>query len=322
MNRTNFETQALQIKDISRSFGKLIMPIEAQNNMMRAINLSADIGKYYQDMFNKIDFSPMYENILQSQRMLQNVFNSEMMSNINQINHEMQKALGNLRFTEFQTSFFKDVNLQITNVKINSLLTNVVVKYPSYDQHTEAEEKEEAVEKFNYDVLKKAVNQAIIDNDVLTRNEFEETVHEIVETIRSLKESSIIKEILLFILMTILTFVINTYVLQPTAHYIQSEYFSKNKSEVIQKISKSSIHLDIEIDYLKDKRFVSSEILALRETHRINSRIVGTLEFGDVARVIYKKRNWTMVEYYDEENNEIITGWVLTRYLKKFKLTR
>lgn len=74
---------------------------------------------------------------------------------------------------------------------------------------------------------------------------------------------------------------------------------------------------DAKDELLKGYGYVSAEKLIMRRTNRVKSRAVHTLEFGQVVKIINKNRNWTLVEYEDDE--DIIQGWVFTQYISKFK---
>jgi len=74
---------------------------------------------------------------------------------------------------------------------------------------------------------------------------------------------------------------------------------------------------DVRDEFLKIYGYVSTDKLIMRQTNKVKSRALLTLEFGQVVRIIYKDRNWTLVEY--ESDEDVIQGWVFTRYISKFK---
>ncbi len=71
-------------------------------------------------------------------------------------------------------------------------------------------------------------------------------------------------------------------------------------------------------DILKEYRFVTADYLNVRVNTSTSSRSVYRLEFGQVVRIINKDKNWTFIEYSDDENIDI-KGWVYSRYLSSFK---
>lgn len=70
-------------------------------------------------------------------------------------------------------------------------------------------------------------------------------------------------------------------------------------------------------EFMKIYAYVSTDKLIMRQSNKVKSRALHSLEFGQVVRIIHKDRNWTLVEYEDDDN--IIQGWVFTRYISKFK---
>ena len=63
-------------------------------------------------------------------------------------------------------------------------------------------------------------------------------------------------------------------------------------------------------------RFVSTDVLFVRSNKSIKSYKIGELKYGDVVTVLNKSKNWTLVEY--SENDCYIKGWVFTRYISRF----
>ena len=74
---------------------------------------------------------------------------------------------------------------------------------------------------------------------------------------------------------------------------------------------------DVRDELLKVYGYVSTDSLIMRQSNKVRSRAVHTLNFGQVIKIIHKDRNWTLVEY--ESDEDVIRGWVFTRYISKFK---
>lgn len=74
--------------------------------------------------------------------------------------------------------------------------------------------------------------------------------------------------------------------------------------------------IDARAEILKTYAHVSTDHLVIRQSNKVKSRALYTLGFGQVIRIIHKERKWTLVEYETEEN--VIRGWVFTRYISKF----
>lgn len=84
----------------------------------------------------------------------------------------------------------------------------------------------------------------------------------------------------------------------------------------------NTLNINIESKDVRDKLlkiygYVSTDKLIIRQTNKVKSRALYTLEFGQVVRIIHKDRNWTLVEY--ESDEDVIRGWVFTRYVSRFR---
>ena len=83
------------------------------------------------------------------------------------------------------------------------------------------------------------------------------------------------------------------------------------ENEIPKRIDQKSI--------LENLRFVTTDVLNVRGRNYQKSDLIGKLYFGDVVRIVRKKKNWTLVKFEDKENELEIQGWVFSRYLKKFR---
>ena len=72
-------------------------------------------------------------------------------------------------------------------------------------------------------------------------------------------------------------------------------------------------------DILNTYRFVSCDNLNVRSKNTINSAVIYCLNKGDVVKIINKQKNWTKIEYKNDDETISVTGWVFTRYISKFK---
>lgn len=91
----------------------------------------------------------------------------------------------------------------------------------------------------------------------------------------------------------------------------------QNRQESIRFIKKSPPVFFLE-QQLNLHRFVTVDVLNVRISPKRSSERIGEVYFGQTVRVVQKKRNWTFVEYIDEDD-AVCTGWVYTRHLKQFK---
>lgn len=103
--------------------------------------------------------------------------------------------------------------------------------------------------------------------------------------------------------------------------------FNTSATKVVEKNIKVEVNniLNVNVDSDEEKnqilnkyRYVNTNELIIRKNKSVNSKPLYTLEFGQVVKLLYKNKNWTLIEYTDDENN-IIQGWVFTRYISRFK---
>lgn len=90
----------------------------------------------------------------------------------------------------------------------------------------------------------------------------------------------------------------------------------KKETKAIIKTIKNGNHESNAID--KQYRFVSATRLHVREKPKTDSAIIATATLGKVVSVDYKKQGWAKISYLDE-NEDVVTGWVLLRYVSIFK---
>ncbi|WP_129128098.1 SH3 domain-containing protein [Geomonas oryzae] len=64
--------------------------------------------------------------------------------------------------------------------------------------------------------------------------------------------------------------------------------------------------------------FVSATRLHVREKPRTDAAIIATPTLGEVVNVDHTENSWDKISYYDKQN-ELVTGWVLHRYISNFK---
>ena len=158
-----------------------------------------------------------------------------------------------------------------------------------------------------------------IINDCLEKSGFyanqisiQNSINNLTNMVYKLKES-FLQKILIAVIVTIICNVI----IMPVLKNIE-KYFTKNNKEIAKLIKKEVNNTYSNKTILTHFRFVKAECLNVRNSSSIKSMVVGKLYFGQVVRIIYKNKNWTLIEYISENEEIHIKGWVFTRYLQKF----
>ena len=86
---------------------------------------------------------------------------------------------------------------------------------------------------------------------------------------------------------------------------------NKPVTAIIKKAERQGPHLPAEY------RIVTASKLNVRERPDKDSDIRGKLSVGDLVMIKKEKKNWSLVEYSNEETRVKIQGWVFTCYLRK-----
>jgi hypothetical protein len=97
-----------------------------------------------------------------------------------------------------------------------------------------------------------------------------------------------------------------------------SQLPEKARVKIVQKIA-NNIFINVGIHQEDRRQFsvvIKDELPAFRSNRRDSGKI-GSLTAGQVVTVKSRKRNWAQVEWKDANSQEMRTGWVFIRYLKK-----
>lgn len=121
--------------------------------------------------------------------------------------------------------------------------------------------------------------------------------------------------ILHFILMTLFTLScgVTVNLITPT---IQDYLFNSSKNDK-QKVHDIKNLITVGVNK-HQMRFITKNIVYLREKPSQKSSIIDELTLGQIVVVQSKNKNWIEVSY-QYESGEVVQGWVFTRYTERFK---
>ena len=85
-----------------------------------------------------------------------------------------------------------------------------------------------------------------------------------------------------------------------------------------KEITRSAAEL-YDAEELDGCRFVYATRLHVRSDGSIKAEIIDSLTMGKIVRVIQRVKRWTEVKYIHNTTGEIATGWVFSRYLRRFE---
>jgi hypothetical protein len=102
------------------------------------------------------------------------------------------------------------------------------------------------------------------------------------------------------------------------------DFVVKQKLEAANNSSEKAVKLaaresGVPTHVIENFRFVSAQRLDVRQNGRMRSPTVGFLRFGQPVEVLKKDGDWTLVHHSDSETDTAIQGWVLSRYLKRYR---
>lgn len=92
----------------------------------------------------------------------------------------------------------------------------------------------------------------------------------------------------------------------------------KPKREQINAIKREAVE-NYDLKELSDFRFVTADILNVRQKGTVNSKCLDKIHFGQVVKILKKGRHWSYIQYANDNSGEEIQGWVFNRYLDKVK---
>lgn len=95
---------------------------------------------------------------------------------------------------------------------------------------------------------------------------------------------------------------------------IYSNWAQQPATQII-KIIKNEIKSTNEKDIYREIRIVKENGLQVKRSNRRDSQTIGDLNIGEIVEITTKKKNWSRIKII--KGNEIIEGWVYTRYLQK-----
>ncbi len=155
------------------------------------------------------------------------------------------------------------------------------------------------------------------DSSKKESNSLEDIIENLLDEIRNIKDP-LLQKILINLLYPLIISIIVAFITPIADHHIKS-YINSDK-RILKKELNSRINPSIHNkNILKSIRYVSADILHVRASASAKAKSIGYLYFSDIALILDKKKNWTLIEWNDPENNTRITGWVFSRYLTKFK---
>ncbi|WP_139491187.1 SH3 domain-containing protein [Brevibacillus dissolubilis] len=170
-------------------------------------------------------------------------------------------------------------------------------------KESHAKETNESTERFSADDIEqmKELFKSVLEESGLLSNQA--TIKEGVDNLVKEQKKAQLINFIMGIIVNILSFYIT--LLLPVSPITEPNQISTNESVTV-----------VNKEYLQ-YGFVTSKSLVLRQGAHHKSRSIGELTQGTIVKIIERKKDWTLVEWKEDEAS--ISGWVYTRYVTKFK---
>lgn len=239
---------------------------------------------------------------------------------LNKANNFRGDALANIGIAKASLSFESVIKSNLIGLnKIDFDLINFDQLNDIYKEYEEDEEdaSDQEIETVNLQQIKQIVHTKIDESGLLVKNHFEDAINKLIEVAKGFPNSKTGRFLRAFIINMIFN-ILFAYAVSPAIDH-SIEHITGNNTQIVKEIKQSVKQSQVPYKILNNRRFVIKDQLYVRQTNKVNSRLIGELKFGEVVTVIEKKRNWTLVEYIDEEQGIFIKGWTHTRYLERFK---
>ena len=163
-----------------------------------------------------------------------------------------------------------------------------------------------------------SLSDQIIHNSSLNKsNSLEDSINNLINEIQLQRDPWTQKLLMWFIFPLII--VACASVINPVVDHNIKPYLNSDKRSIVKEL-KSTVNSTIDNKMLLSSlRYVSANTLNVRSSASNKSEIIGYLYFSSAILVIEKRKSWTLVEWNDPDTDAQLTGWVFSRYLKKFQ---
>ncbi|MFC4558388.1 SH3 domain-containing protein [Virgibacillus kekensis] len=168
---------------------------------------------------------------------------------------------------------------------------------------------------YTRDEVQDIVNKALHESNILIQQNSTE-INSLISEVKKYQQQPLYQQVLINLICGIILFLATPFM--QTVQDSITNIMVENKVRVLKVIKAEYQSLILDNKEQLHYRIVSTDKMIVRITKKKNSDPVGQVNFGTVVEVLYKNKNWTLIEY-ENENEQIVTGWVYTRYLEKLK---
>ena len=163
------------------------------------------------------------------------------------------------------------------------------------------------------------IGEEIISNAVQSQSEnIVQAIEKLITEVKSQKDP-LIQRVLIQLIYPIVLYLLFAFV-NPYADFHVKNYLNKTEKKQISKQINTAVIRHVQYrEVLNTFRYVTADVLSVRQNKNRSSILIGYLYFGQSVKILEKQKNWTKVRWVDDTEGNSIKGWVFTRYLKRFK---
>lgn len=237
--------------------------------------------------------------------------------------HEMSKQL-----VDSYNDMLKEVNLSavrslqpiskdlvsLNSIRFDNIMSEIEIAHePCFDNeeitYTDLQEVEAIIDVKISNIYAESQNQT--GDIVYAINQLTKEIAESnkKETLKDKVLSQVLSDLLIKVLIGLLPFIVS-WTCSTTSAPV-------NNTQIVQTIKKEVRQANVGHVFYSSFRMVVKDELPVRRSNKMKSRIKYYLDFGSMVKIEYKNKNWTKVGYTNAYTEEMETGWVLTRYIKR-----
>ena len=201
----------------------------------------------------------------------------------------------------------KPLGSALAQMPLESIKTNIEELQARYPDYVDVELQETIDETF-FEINGESIsaNDIVTALESLSKQPSTETILEKIEALGSSNLRTIIVS-------GIISFLISLF------FYVLSSTSPEAPRTNLHVLKKSAQVVELSLEQKRHLRFVYVKTaLHVREDGYIHSEIVDILQPGTTIFLIEKNRKWSKISYVDPFTDETHTGWVFSRYLRKF----
>ncbi|MCF2650054.1 MULTISPECIES: SH3 domain-containing protein [Niallia] len=238
---------------------------------------------------------------------------SEQIQSMNNMAHyDLSSLLPNLSHV-FDNIRTKNIDIATVDISaITDLLNDISFEEIEVEENGSVKYQDA---QYTRDEVQDIVNRAIHESSLLIQQNSIE-INALISEVKKNKQQPLYQQILMNLICGIILFLATPFM--QTVQDSIMKTMVQNKVKVLKVIKAEYQSLVLDNKEQLHYRIVSTDKMIVRITKRKNSEPVGQVNFGTVVEVLYKNKNWTLIEY-ENEDEQIVTGWVYTRYLEKLK---